>query len=128
MLTVVATDLERFASLEVADAKDRDTRFEILMRAELDRGVAEDFLVILDGMGSISIGLSLLRLLVETDPPRRVGLFGATPDIGRLIDAWERARLDELVESGRLKVVNDLPLEALRSEGLTWIATFDAHG
>ena len=128
MLTVGATVLERFASMEVADAKDRDTRFEILMRAELDRGVAEDFLVILDGMGSISIGLSLLRLLVETDTPRRVGLFGATPDIGRLIDAWERARLDELVESGRLKVVNDLPLEALRSEGLTWIATFDSHG
>ena len=40
VLTVVATDLERFASLEVADAKDRDTRFEILIRAELDRGVA----------------------------------------------------------------------------------------
>lgn len=59
----------------------------------------------MDGMGSISLGFTLLRYITEVDTPRRLAILGADGDIARLLDAWEKARLDELQQLGRLVVL-----------------------
>lgn len=102
MLTIVACDRHDVGNRDVADAKDERVRYEIVRDAEFARGQQRDYVVLLDGMESISVGLTLLRLLVEVDVPHRLAMYGAGPDIRPLIDAWEHERLEELTSRGRL--------------------------
>jgi hypothetical protein len=104
MITIISTTRSELGRFAISDAKDKAVRYVIAVEAEFDRGRLRDYLVLLDGMGSISMAFTLLRLLVEADTPRRLAIFGGTPEINRLIDAWERSRLDELLACGRLTV------------------------
>ena len=106
-ISIVSVSPTSIAGHAILDAKNSDVRLAIALAAEKDRGSSLDCIVMLDGMGSIAVGFSLLRYLVECDTPRRLALLGVTPDLDKLIDAWERARLDELIDEGRLILTRD---------------------
>lgn len=120
MITVVACEIERLGQHRVKDAKKASVRYEVAAVAELDRVGGQDYVILLDGMGSISVALSLLRMLIEVDAPGRLAIFGVTPEIRALVDAWERARLDELHDNGRLVLESDLSEPKILSRLIDW--------
>jgi hypothetical protein len=120
MITIIAATRSNLGPYAVSDAKDKAVRYHISVDAELDRARARDYLVLLDGLGSISMAFTLLRLLVEADTPRRLAIFGETPDISRLIDAWERSRLDELSACGRLTMEPQLDDSRVLALAAAW--------
>ena len=109
MIQLVSCELSGIGNYAVADAKDSRVRFDLPEAAEMDRGEQLSFVVFFDGMGSISMGLTILRLLVEMDTPRRLALLGVGPDTRPLVEAWnmESDRIPELIEQGRLVIQDE---------------------
>ena len=120
MIKIVSCSLRSLGKYEVVDATDESARFAVAVAAERDFSEESEYIVLLDGVGSISVGFTLLRLIVETDALRRLALLGVTPEIRPLIDAWEAARLDDLVCANRLIISSKDSAGYVQELAMSW--------
>lgn len=102
------------------DAKVAADRLSVLRILEVSHQSTK-CLVLLDGMGSISVALSCIRMLAEADLHFRLGVVGNLPPFRPLIDSWEAARLEELLAQGRLQLIEASGTEQLIKSGKAFL-------
>lgn len=108
------------------DARIAADRLSVLQILEVSHQSTK-CLVLLDGMGSISVALSCIRMLVEAHLDFQLGVVGSLPPFQPLIDGWEAARLEELVTKGRLQLIEASGTGQLINSGAAFLENTMQH-